>query len=238
MKKICGYCDKEYETKSKKSKYCSHKCYSLDKKQIKNRECNYCGIKYNPCSLRDNQKFCSISCYRKDKKEKSKRIFICLFCKKEYIFYGVRGLNLYRKYKRNYCSKHCADNARIGKYCGKNSSQRKGGVTDLQDLIRKSSNYIKIRTQCFIRDNYKSVLSGVGRRLNHHHLTSISIIILENDINKDNWRNKTDLLFDINNVVTLGEEEHKMFHGLYGKITTKGQFNEFKNNYLRGQYDT
>jgi len=90
---------------------------------------------------------------------------------------------------------------------------------------------------CFERDNYTSILSGIGGnkgfgRLNHHHLQPLSEIISQNNITKDNWRDYLELLYDIDNVVTLLESEHILFHTKYGKAASQEKFEEFKNNYL------
>ena len=78
--------------------------------------------------------------------------------------------------------------------------------------------------------NYKSILSGKEGRIEHHHLTPMSILIKIYKITKDNWRNNKNILFDVDNTVTITEKEHKLFHSIYGKVTTPNQFNMFKKN--------
>ncbi len=63
MKKICLNCKKEYEAKSKKSKYCCEKCKSEYKyNNMKNHSfiCLNCNKKFN--SYRKDAKFCSKEC--------------------------------------------------------------------------------------------------------------------------------------------------------------------------------
>jgi len=241
---ICGYCGIAYKARNSEikdgRKYCSHYCYAFDKIFIENKICEYCGKTYKPKSNKSNQKYCSRICYDNNKKDVSTIFLICEYCGKEYKIFNKRMLNLYRRgSKRKYCSKKCTDCARVGKYIKENSPQWKGGLTSLQDLIRKSSGYIKNRERCFKRDEYKSIILNKNNRskLIHHHLKSLSTIIRENNINKDNWIKFKNILFDINNVVTLNNDEHKLFHKIYGKITTPEQFYKFKKDFLEGLYN-
>ena len=50
-------------------------------------------------------------------------------------------------------------------------------------------------------------------------------------INHSNWQEYQDILFDINNVVTLAEQEHKQFHKQHGKVTTPEQFTWFRDSF-------
>lgn len=142
------------------------------------------------------------------------------------------------KYKKNlFCNKKCKSDWQKINQIGENNPSWKGGKTSLDDTIRASAEYYEARKICYKRDNYSSILSGVGGntgkgRLNHHHLTPISYLINKYEINKDNWREFKDILFDVNNIVTLLESEHILFHKLNGKVSTKEQFEEFKNNKL------
>lgn len=168
------------------------------------------------------------------KKENSKYIRKCEQCHGEYEVFGTRWKGYGGRKARKFCSKECADLNRIGKYTDENSAQWKGGVTSLQDVVRKCANYTRLRKACFERDNYHSILSGETGILNHHHLTAYSILFNKYKITKDNWRELNHILFDIKNVVTLTVKEHKKFHSIYGKVTTEEQFEEFRNNYLGG----
>ena len=194
------------------------------------RKCLYCGKVFNAHSIRDNTKYCSRECFREDKKEKASYILTCAYCNKKYTVYTKRQVFFHGKEARQYCSKECADKARVGKYIEDKSPNWFGGLTSLQDLIRKSIDYTKIRKLCFERDNYKSILSGNNGSLIHHHLISMATLIKVYKINKDNWRNNKNILFDVDNAVTMTKKEHKLFHSIYGKVTTPNQFNMFKNN--------
>lgn len=233
---ICEYCGIAFLSSKAELKqgrrFCSHICYSLDKKEVKNRLCDCCGKEYNPSSRRDNQKFCSRECYSKVKNDSAKKMLICEYCLKEYEVVGVKNWKPCRtRGERKFCSKECVDKNRIGRFTEDNSPQWRGGRTSLQDLIRKSVDYTRTRSECFERDGHKSVISGDGGILNHHHLISYSILFNQHEITKENWRDYKEILFDIENVVTMTQKEHKSFHSKYGKVTTQEMFEEFKNNY-------
>lgn len=235
--RICEYCEIAFTVGEATQKFCSHFCYSLNKRELSYRNCDFCGEKYRPTSRKDNQKFCSRKCYGDYKAKEATKDMVCEYCGCDYKAFGVKNWKASKNRKeRMFCSKKCADKDRIGKYTRDNSPQWKGGRTSLQDLIRKSADYMAIRKLCFERDDYKSVLTGGTGRLRHHHLKSSSIIFNENGITKDNWRNNKNILFDIDNdnVVTLTEKEHKKFHSIYGKVTTKEHFEEFKSRYEAG----
>ena len=66
MKKICINCGKEYETKSKKSKYCSERCkgeFRYNNKKIHLHTCKNCGKEF--LNNRLDVEFCSKSCATK-----------------------------------------------------------------------------------------------------------------------------------------------------------------------------
>lgn len=51
----------------------------------------------------------------------------------------------------------------------------------------------------------------------------------------DNWREYKYVLFDIDNVVTLTDKEHKLFHSIYGKVASPENFEEFRLNFNPSQ---
>jgi len=161
--------------------------------------------------------------------------FKCSYCGKEKTLEKKKD-RAYSHWKdgkpvvKKYCSKKCADMAREG-ITGEGIGNWQGGKTSLQDIIRKSNAYIKCRHECFKRDNYHSVLSGKNGKLRHHHLMSYSILFDIYKITKENWRSFQDILFDLDNVVTLIPSEHRDFHHKHGKVTTPEQFEEFKQQF-------
>lgn len=237
IKLNCKTCGKEFlgylsDVQRRGRKYCSHKCASLARRKNIVCVCGYCNKAYDPHSCRDNLKYCSSECYFAFKREKAKRMFVCKYCGKKII---VKRHKNYYRYKdgkkeiRKYCSKYCADIDKSG-INGKDHFNWKGGRTSLQDIIRKSSYSQNYRKECFKRDGWKSALSGSNGRLEHHHLIAFSILIKRHNITKNNWVNFKDILFDLNNAITLTEKEHDKFHGQYGYVTTPEQFEEFRNS--------
>lgn len=172
----CKYCGKEYKTTfykyyKKNNFYCSHKCSTDDRNKELETQCEWCGKIYQRHSTRDNARFCSRECYRSFKDKESTKTFVCGYCEKSFDLKGIKYYKTYRNgdgITRKYCSKECTDKARIGKFVDEDSPRWEGGKTSLQDIIRKSVEFKKLREECFIRDNYISIISGNGGRIIHH----------------------------------------------------------------------
>lgn len=81
--------------------------------------------------------------------------------------------------------------------------------------IRTSSNYRAWRKACLERDNFTCQKTGInGGDLVIHHL--------------NNFSEFPELIFSIDNGITLNEKVHIEFHKMYGfKNNTKEQMNEF-----------
>jgi 5-methylcytosine-specific restriction endonuclease McrA len=102
--------------------------------------------------------------------------------------------------------------------------------TRLSINIRNSDEYKEWRTKCFERDNYTCQISWQKWwDIVVHHLEPFNLIISDLDI--ETYRN-CELLWDINNWITITKELHNKFHKEYWKkYFTKEDFLEFKNNY-------
>jgi len=151
---------------------------------------------------------------------------ICKICKKEFHFYESQAN---REGERGYCcSRKCADKWHSLQLMGEKNCNWRGGTTRLQVIIRNSARAKSHRQDVFKRDNWMSILSGKNGDIVHHHLIAISSLIKQYGITKDNWINLKDILFDLNNAVTLTKKEHDKFHNQYGKITIPEQFEEFR----------
>ena len=111
---------------------------------------------------------------------------------------------------------------------GEKNCNWRGGTTRLQVIIRNSAQAKSHRQDVFKRDNWISILSGKNGDIEHHHLIAISSLIKQYGVTKDNWINLKDILFDLNNAVTLTKKEHDKFHSQYGKVTIPEQFEEFR----------
>lgn len=96
--------------------------------------------------------------------------------------------------------------------------------------IRNSDEYKNWRAKCFERDNYTCQITWKKWiKLVVHHIKPFNIIISDLDIY--NYRDY-EILWNINNWITISEEIHKEFHKKYWtKKFTEKDFIFFKNNY-------
>ena len=79
---------------------------------------------------------------------------------------------------------------------------------------RDSIEYLEFRKSIFKRDNYKCQITGLGGKLEMHHIESMNTHLSK--------------ALDESNVVTLHVNTHKEFHLKYGKgNNTKEQWDEF-----------
>ena len=123
----------------------------------------------------------------------------------------------------------------------KNSREKhynwKGGVTPLQESIRKSKKYKEFTQICLKKVNYTCLISQkTGDELHVHHIKGFAKILEENNITTKRQAMKCKELWDENNIVVLSEKWHVeekidnslAFHRLYGKINfTEEDFYEW-----------
>ena len=109
-----------------------------------------------------------------------------------------------------------------GKKCpkssGKNHSNWQGGLTSVNERIRKSIEYGEWRTGVFIRDNFECVQGGSNEEIEGHHIKAKSIIVNEFLI-KNKYETADEKfnaimenckeLWDISNGITLCRKCHK-----------------------------
>lgn len=227
IKWICPHCGDE-QTKEKPKTYCLN-CHKGRYQEWHQCEC---GKWFHPDRL--SKKYCSQECHYKympkgGKKGKQyphlqrARIAICPVCGKEF-----RAIHEHKGRKSVYCSKECWSN-RAGKikgkckFCGKEfetyektkkycsnkcknlaARERKGelshfwqgGKTKESDLLRASAKYKEWRLSVFKRDNFTCQKCGERKRnIEAHHI-------------KERCR-YPELIFDVDNGVTLCHECHK-----------------------------
>ena len=91
----------------------------------------------------------------------------------------------------------------------------KGGITPINEKIRKSLEYKLWHEAVFTRDNWTCQKTGVrGGRLVTHHI--------------NNFADFPELRTSIENGITLSGRTHREFHKIYGRTNnTKEQLNEF-----------
>jgi endogenous inhibitor of DNA gyrase (YacG/DUF329 family) len=190
IKRICLICRKKFYTYHSRVKrgngiFCSKKChYKFRTKRIK-KFCIECKKDFLiiPSQVKyGGGKFCSKKCqggwnsknrigknapYWKGGKIKR----ICAICKKEFYKNKSELKNGYGKF----CSHKCAGIWLSPLRKGKNGSAWKGGITPINDLIRKSAKYKQWRKKVFTRDNYTCQGCGIKRTyLEAHHILSFS----------------------------------------------------------------
>lgn len=83
-----------------------------------------------------------------------------------------------------------------GKYAGENSPHWKGGITSVNERLRKSPEYKKWRLSVFERDDYTCFMCNTrGGHLHAHHIRTRS--------------SNPDLMLDVNNGITLCSQCHR-----------------------------
>lgn len=99
--------------------------------------------------------------------------------------------------------------------CGSKHYNWRGGVTPVNESIRKSTTYREWRTACFVREDYRCQITGEEGKLVVHHILS--------------FYKHPDLRMDIDNGFVMKEELHKQFHSKYGyKNNTQEDLDEFR----------
>ena len=96
-----------------------------------------------------------------------------------------------------------------------------GEKSKLPMFIRRSKEYKQWIILCKNNANNSCQISGIKSNLEVHHIKALNSIISEFAINKDNYLNYFNVLFNTNNGFVLSKALHKKFHMLYGYINYK-----------------
>jgi len=135
---------------------------------------------------------------------------VCLNCKKTFIPRGAT---------QKYCSRKCSDSCPLkaekakNKLIGKHQNLARnwrGGLTNLDHLIRTEFKYRQWRSDVFTRDDFTCQKCGQrGGRLHAHHIKYFSSILSQNKITTLEHAFQCEELWNINNGVTLCQSCHK-----------------------------
>lgn len=149
-----------------------------------------------------------------------------------------------------------------GKYSGESHPNWKGGVSNIKRYLRNLPCVTEWCSMAREQVNYTCQLTGMRSRelfrgsLQVHHLYGFNLIVFDAHSThgievKEQIGNYTaeelKLLEDYvaswhqdsSNAVVLSEEVHKLFHNNYGRgENTPEQYEEFKDRYLNGEFDT
>lgn len=94
----------------------------------------------------------------------------------------------------------------------------KGGVSKVDKIIRRMSEYFKWRSNVFERDNWSCQTCGFrGGYVTAHHIQSFASILREFNIMNQEEARVCVKLWDINNGVTLCENCHKLTDNYKGR---------------------
>jgi 5-methylcytosine-specific restriction endonuclease McrA len=183
-----GFMKKHYTLKVKNKGW-----FKNQHKQIQ-KKCSVCFLEFKFYLSAKNRKYCSKKCYRisqkgKKRPEQSKK---------------MKGRPSPMKGKKHSLITRL-------KLSGKNSSHWNGGVTSLYHKIRRLPEYDKWRLSVYQRDLFTcKKCNKKGIRLECHHIVSLSSIIKNNLIITISQALKCNLLWNVNNGLTLCKECHKL----------------------------
>lgn len=192
-----------YHIKVGQKKYCSKDCYTKAMYTGSEIECIQCHKKAYFCKyLVDNKlrKFCSAECQRKYEQEHlTGKYFNCARCGKEFYLtdYYINVAKLH------YCSRACMD----------------WGKTDLKSRIRGTQLYKEWRLAVILRDNKRCRDCGIRTAyLEAHHIVGFTEILVKYNIQTVKDAIKHDILWDIDNGVTLCLDCHQRTYEETGRM--------------------
>ncbi len=150
--------------------------------------CVRCGTPFLIYPCRKTQTHCSLICANRDMADAQRGIvnpkkihcgedngswnggkntYICQWCGDEFKAYSWAV--------HKFCSKGCATKFKFTGLTGEKSTNWKGGITPINELVRKSPQYQEWRDAVFARDNYTCRHCGITKcYLEAHHLKSFA----------------------------------------------------------------
>ena len=208
------------ETKHKMSE--SRKQWHRENPKVKttNKDiCLFCGKEFERQKASHEYKFCSRKCMGaaqlgENHHNYNSIIVHCENCGKELTLqkYRTEGNAV-----GNFCNHNCRGEWLSKNRNGENSSQWEGGITTLNNSIRSCTRMDEWKQQVFARDNYCDRYSGLPcHNLEAHHIIPFAEIMKKYNITSKEEALACDELWDINNGVSMSEENHKAYHKTQG----------------------
>ena len=106
-------------------------------------------------------------------------------------------------------------------------------LLELSKTIRVCKEYKNFVASCLSRSNMRSEISGKMDEILHvHHINSVSFLIRNYNLNKENYLFCSEL-FSPDNAIVLTESEHRLFHSKYGKSSSKTDWLLFINEVIK-----
>lgn len=218
--KYCLYCGKvipkrknesmnSYNKRKFCSSYCQHKFRSKENSVIV--KCDCCGKEFKIKKSREKKhNFCSLDCFHRFKHLKGTELVKCDWCGKEI----RKTKSQIQKTRHNFCSLECLGKWQSKFLIGESSYGWKGGLSNINGLIRASKKMTEWRVRVFKRDNYTCQKCGdkKGGNLEAHHIKPLSQIIKDNDIKTMYDALNCKELWDVNNGITLCKKCHHKIH--------------------------
>lgn len=229
--KNCKTCDKRFWSRNLRV-YCSSECNELDRENRRKGsyfKCLECGkrVYRYPHQIGKFNTYCSMKCYSVAKK----RDFIPFFKGKKHTEKSkqkMREKQLGKKHTeksrkkmsitqlKRYKKKSEIEKSRIvqrkNPKRGKDSSLWRNGNSTLEDRIRHSWKYLEWRRNVKERDGNSCVGCGNDKRLHAHHIKDFGEMLLANDIKSIEEAYKCEVLWDIDNGMTVCFSCHKKIH--------------------------
>lgn len=201
LKGVCKYCGNKISKPSKgrtEISFCNHKCCGLYKKNKKltNKHLQL---------LRESG--------RKRRKQLDEKEIICLYesglnLKEIGKVFNVSAVTINHRLDKNNIKKRLPFGGN-----GKDHYNWKGGINDMNKVIRTMSQYLKWRLSIYKRDNFRcQYCNKKGGILNAHHIDMVSTIINVYNIKNINDAKRCKHLWNTNNGITLCLKCHKGIH--------------------------
>lgn len=229
----CDYCGKENERlavnykKKSKHHFCDIKCRGLfvsERWAEKNKtNCSYCNEEFSIPKRRikrSNNNYCSLECKHKHHGELIKGVNHPRYIEKHKVNCGWCSNELERydwlvkKFNIFFCDRNCQAKWLSKNKSGENAVNWRGGINPLYNKIRTSDEYMEWRHSCMKRDSFtcQDCEDDSGGNLNVHHKITFKEIMEANNIESFEDALSCDILWDINNGITLCVECHIKEH--------------------------